>query len=362
MGTNVRNRHTALNNKNALSQTLPSGRVCLLITGLCVLMHISCIFFFIFSGIWPALVINAAELMVCIWLLVKAVKKEYRHVILGIYFELGVHSILMTALTGWETGFYLLMLLVISVLFFCPFSNRATPLLLSLGIAAAFLALRIVFFLHAPPFPLESDALRSVLYLFNAVFSVFPLIFLSGQYYDTVNRSQRRLFERNQNLMHLASVDPLTGLLNRRSMVARLEKASYIRETTGKGFALAICDIDDFKKINDNYGHDCGDYVLKTLSSIFRSQLQDEDAVCRWGGEELLILFNENAKVQEACENLREAVSAYPFGYANTHLSITMTIGLCLGENGLSVNEMLILADRCLYFGKNCGKNCVVSN
>jgi diguanylate cyclase (GGDEF)-like protein len=89
----------------------------------------------------------------------------------------------------------------------------------------------------------------------------------------------------------MASLDALTQLPNRRSMNAHLEVLVYDNDRTGAPFCVAIGDVDYFKKVNDNYGHDTGDYVLTTLSGLFQNIVKGRGSVARWGGEEFLLLY-----------------------------------------------------------------------
>ena len=89
--------------------------------------------------------------------------------------------------------------------------------------------------------------------------------------------------------------DSLTGLLNRRAMKQRLENAFYAKSNYNVDFVIAILDIDNFKQINDQYGHSCGDQVIKRLASIIQRKVRETDYVSRWGGDELLILLNKSS-------------------------------------------------------------------
>ena len=332
-----------------------------IVLSFCALAH--GFYFIIFSvfEIRPAVIFNGFSVILYIFLIIFLYKKKYAFTLYAVYLEICLNATFMTLLLGWDFGFYLLLLTGISLPFFYPFKKGLSPFIFCGITAAVFMGLRIYTFNHAAFRKMESLQVSRMMYIFNCIISIIPVILYSGLYNNTMHKSQRRLHEKNRTLMQLASVDPLTGLLNRRSMVTRLDQAMYRCDSCGKKFALAICDIDDFKNVNDSYGHDCGDYVLKTLASILQNQLSKEDAVCRWGGEELLILFADNRYADQICENLRQAVQAYPFGYNNAYMQITLTIGLCAGESNISVNEMLIQADRNLYIGKKGGKNCVVS-
>src|SRR6185369_14140809 len=94
-----------------------------------------------------------------------------------------------------------------------------------------------------------------------------------------------------QHMEHMALTDPLTGLYNRRHMEALLQEATRRSSLEGRPFCLVMADIDRFKAINDQHGHDAGDRVLKAVAGIFQDVLRGGDAVARWGGEEFMVLL-----------------------------------------------------------------------
>nr|MCR5109274.1 GGDEF domain-containing protein [Lachnospiraceae bacterium] len=130
-----------------------------------------------------------------------------------------------------------------------------------------------------------------------------------------------------------------------------------------KVFSLLMIDIDDFKRINDTYGHDCGDEVLKFVASTISSCVRKDDKVFRWGGEEILVLTGaeEEAAVLEA-ERIRTEIEKQTINYrGETEISVTVTIGVTAFDNKLDLKSMMDDVDRKLYHGKQNGKNQVVS-
>lgn len=160
-------------------------------------------------------------------------------------------------------------------------------------------------------------------------------------------------------LAEASATDPLTGLLNRRAMTDRLneEIGRYARH--GHSFALIMADIDFFKKVNDQYGHDGGDHVLKSIAQRLRMHLRQEDVLARWGGEEFLILLPES-DLQGAmvlADRLRRAICEQPFHYNNFDFIVTMTFGLTPYAPSMSLDKNIIVADQALYIGKQRGRN-----
>ncbi len=170
------------------------------------------------------------------------------------------------------------------------------------------------------------------------------------------------LKEKASYLQRLADTDVLTNLPNRRSMVGRLETSLEQSRLKCEPLCVVMCDIDDFKYINDTYGHASGDFALKMIAETITEYLGDGEIVCRWGGEEfLLLLENTNlAQAKEIVNGLRRAVETTPFVYCGRILSVTMTMGITQSWEGASVVELVEQADMLMYAGKRRGKNCVV--
>jgi diguanylate cyclase (GGDEF)-like protein/PAS domain S-box-containing protein len=159
-----------------------------------------------------------------------------------------------------------------------------------------------------------------------------------------------------------ADIESLTGLYNRRYMMTRLQDEVERYERTGKSFSLILTDIDYFKTINDDYGHDCGDEVLQVLSKVMKSQVRAMDVLCRWGGEEFLLLLPETdiEKARMLAERVRKSVLEEHFTYENKQFRLTMTFGVSTYEKGMSIKELIKVADLALYRGKELGRNRVV--
>ncbi len=170
------------------------------------------------------------------------------------------------------------------------------------------------------------------------------------------------LQEKASYLQHLAETDALTNLPNRRSMLQLLEASLKQSRQTGEPLCVVMCDIDDFKYINDTYGHASGDFVLKMIAETITEYLGDTEIVCRWGGEEFLLLLENTslAQAKEIVNGLRRAVETTPFVYCGRILAVTMTMGITQCWEGASVLELVEQADMLMYAGKRRGKNCVV--
>ncbi len=173
----------------------------------------------------------------------------------------------------------------------------------------------------------------------------------------------RMLSQMKRRLEEAAITDPLTGLLNRRGLYQLIEHEMRRARRKGSCFSLIICDIDDFKRINDTYGHDCGDNVLRTIARLLEDNSRKVDRVGRWGGEEFLMVLPETPLdgAVEVAEKIRRVIEAREFHYGKVSFRVTMTFGISLFSSATpSLHHCLKEADDALYRGKFLGKNTVV--
>lgn len=178
---------------------------------------------------------------------------------------------------------------------------------------------------------------------------------------DELSEIARSAQNMQHSLRNLVERDALTNLANRRSGDQRLRHLMETAAADGTSFCVALGDIDNFKRVNDTYGHDCGDLVLKQVAEIFRRRMRGNGFAARWGGEEFLLIF-ENMDLSHARLLLREIlddIRSAECKYDDVSVCVTMTFGLIQG-NTENVTELLRNVDDRLYRGKNSGKNQVV--
>jgi diguanylate cyclase (GGDEF)-like protein len=162
-------------------------------------------------------------------------------------------------------------------------------------------------------------------------------------------------------MQKLIIIDSLTGLYNRRYFDLYLEKTIPYSQKGNTPLLLIMLDIDYFKKVNDNHGHQGGDEALKQISEIIKNNVKQSDAYVRFGGEEFAIVL-PNTDVTEGirlAENIRKAVEQSSFTYKNKQISITISIGLSKYD-GETAQEFIEKADKALYRAKKNGRNQVV--
>ncbi|EAQ96569.2 GGDEF domain-containing protein [Congregibacter litoralis] len=168
----------------------------------------------------------------------------------------------------------------------------------------------------------------------------------------------RELKTKNAELDHLASVDKLTDIFNRRALDAALSTELARAKRYQRSLSLLLMDIDLFKQVNDHYGHLTGDKVLVTLTKEIQQKLRGSDILGRWGGEEFLIVCPETSleQARNIAEKIRSSIEQTDFRPAS---KITISIGISvLGDND-TAEALVARADRALYMAKSQGRNCV---
>tara|TARA_R110000868_G_scaffold14091_2_gene65921 strand:+ start:329 stop:1567 length:1239 start_codon:yes stop_codon:yes gene_type:complete len=178
------------------------------------------------------------------------------------------------------------------------------------------------------------------------------------EFFCRIMQNVERL-ENIETIRRVANSDYLTGLPNRRHFFTRVTASLKL---SPKSQSLAIIDIDHFKKINDTFGHDCGDYTLKELAKLVADYFADYTAA-RFGGEEFCVYFSNTApqKVRQIMEDFRIAIANKTLTFEKQSLSCTVNVGLTHKSKG-GINAMLRLADEHLYSAKNGGRNQVVGD
>lgn len=182
---------------------------------------------------------------------------------------------------------------------------------------------------------------------------------------NEIEKRTLSLEQSNYRLQHLASHDPLTGLKNRLNLEHDLENLIEHYQQHRIPFAVAMIDIDWFKKINDTYGHEVGDSVLKDLSQLILSHVRAEDSTYRVGGEEFVIIFNRINEyvVLEKIELLRRLVEEHHFQYGDLTIKVTISGGVYHPKwmKANTVQLILKYADDALYEAKHSGRNKIIT-
>jgi diguanylate cyclase (GGDEF)-like protein len=160
------------------------------------------------------------------------------------------------------------------------------------------------------------------------------------------------------DLMEIATLDVLTRIPNRRATQAFLERELSRAQRNQDEFTLLLIDIDDFKQVNDRWGHAVGDEVLAKTASLFQSMIRKQDLVGRWGGEEFLIVVPGRCDAAMLAERIRSEVASTEYRHGSISFHITVSIGIACANQASIEDEILKKADDALYEAKRT-KNAV---
>jgi len=172
---------------------------------------------------------------------------------------------------------------------------------------------------------------------------------------------EKRMLEQQR----LALIDTLTQLPNRKAYDQRAAEECERWKRYGRPLTLAVCDVDHFKSINDQFGHLAGDKVLRIIAKTLRQRLRKSDFIARFGGEEFVILLPETSRGEAlaALETLREAVAQCPFHFRDKPIAVTASIGIADFSAGATPESVFERADAALYRAKEAGRNrCIVAS
>ena len=269
--------------------------------------------------------------------------------------EIMAHAVLAVRAIGWDSGFHYYLLVVVPIVVISRMKVRAfkpvlVGLLLTLYVGMDYTLRGLTPYDH-----LGTQTLAALRY-FNIAVTFLLLTYLSNIYLQLVTKAEK-------DLRVLATTDPLTHLLNRRSLIEVAEYELLQRKRNHAPLAFVLADIDHFKAINDAHGHAAGDAVLTAVSHILRLALREQDSVARWGGEEFLILM-PNATLEMAstvAERLRAQIAAIDVPFEGAQIKVSMTFGVSCHHDEEPVEAPVSRADSALYKGKLSGRNQVVA-
>lgn len=342
-------------------------------------MHISFLLLFFYSRVYPLAVINIFSVIIYFVGAFSSEKGNFeRHCygwIIALYTEITVHAVCCTVFLGCDEGFFMYSMMALPVATYTLFLSCREKFGFTIVIMAVTTAVTMsgsIFFVNRYGSVLETfmgrdipqrstEIMRSV----NIFFNTGLIFFFSMLFVMEIHTLFRKLNDTNDRLAFTATHDALTGLYNRHS----LRKFFDELENGNELFCIVMGDIDDFKKINDTYGHDCGDIVLKTVADIVMKNMGEKDIACRWGGEEFLIIMRGS---REECFDrislVKAQINALDIVHGNSRVHVTMTFGFADSDEKSqtehsahkSIDAMISTVDKRLYKGKTSGKNVIV--
>ena len=350
-------------NENSIFSMKRSQAIVALMLGMC---HIFLFTIFLGYEVYFMCVINILNIGFLYLAYTFTKKKHILIFFYTIFAGIMLFIIAGTVLIGNEFGFSNYCFVILTAIFYCAYgfkndleeTHHFKTRLLSVIDIIVFLGVILYGHFLPPITMIQAPHLHVIINLFNIGISMcISLIFLAD-FYKKITDMEYSLKKINMRLDHIAKSDPLTGLHNRRNVDDFLQKL----QLSNMKFALIMSDMDDFKKINDNYGHECGDIVLKRIALIMKNNVRGSDVICRWGGEEILIVLPAcgQKEARRVGEKIRKEIEKAEIIYNNKKIQVTVTMGICESKPGLTSDEMIGIADQMLYVGKQRGKNCVV--
>lgn len=278
------------------------------------------------------------------------------------YCALNVIILLWTILNvyyfGWNVGIQHFLMVLLVFAFFCKYKHEKEKIIYVVFLFIVRLFLYYYCKSHDPVVALDSFA-GNAMQTANTFFTFWCLSLIAYLFSSNTQELEGKLIEYNKTLMKQANTDTLTGLYNRRRTMAYLEKLLAESDTQ---ISICLCDIDFFKRVNDTYGHDVGDEVLKTVADTFQKKLPPGTFISRWGGEEFLLIFPgmNGDEAGTALEIFRQKLRTIVFDGGTETFSITLTFGLVEYDFRSDITTLLKEADEKLYLGKESGRDRII--
>ena len=357
-------------------------------------MHIVFLLFFLSYKVTPLAYFNVFSvifyIIFAIIVMEMQVIKHYILTVALIFAEIVVHAVLCTLLLGVDTFFVVYPIIALPICgYFLFFNIRNRKTFLKAVVAFVVIVFMVTaaavavseFYGGAIPTNVAvlSRKEKMMLRVVNIFFAAVVLYGFTTMFFVEMNRLLVKVRESNEQLKYTATHDALTGLTNRRSFWEYFDEMC----SGDKHYNIAMGDLDSFKKINDTYGHGCGDLVLRSVADIILDMTEDNEIACRWGGEEMVVVFlGEREEALKRLEELRLRIEALDLNYDGLTVHVTMTFGFADSEEiALAVSEsylekddskeiskhfrvesLISMVDKRLYTGKESGKNVVISN
>lgn len=298
-------------------------------------------------------------------------KKEHGIALFRIIFcEIMIHLIMASICVGPGCGFELYCMAMVPISYYRRYSlsqheshyNESVnnPFIHSIISVVVYICLLAHSQFYNPIYTLGTLSLRNKIYAINFIIVMAALIAFMSTFVAQAFMLESKLKAQNLLLEKLSHTDSLTGLYNRRS----INECFNTCITDNIEFSVIMSDIDDFKIINDNHGHEFGDNVLELVAKIFTENTRANDTVCRWGGEEILVLLPDCPLIaaRRAAEDIRNKINETSITNRGQTINFTMTFGLAHSSEADGPENVIHLADKRLYSGKDHGKNCIISN
>ncbi len=329
---------------------------------LLLISHMGLFGLFLYLHVTVMVIVNVFSIVVYLYLF-SYYKKNLMRYIFVTYMEVLIHMSLATICVGWDSGFQLYCYCLVPCIFLCDYlgktDNRKTiyPAAVSIVTMLVYLCTRLFCSQYRAIYHSLGKQQSFQLYMYNTVITfVFLIIYLM--------LFERKILRKERQLSNMAEIDELTKLPNRYLMRDWMHEGFDAATDHGIPMSIAILDIDNFKNINDTYGHDFGDKVLKQLAQDIGEVASKTLHVCRWGGEEFVFLSTGSKSYEvlyQRLEEIRKKTQKHIYSYEDQEVHITVTTGIAdYVDVDRNFHQVLKRADDRLYEGKIHGKNQIV--
>ena len=328
-----------------------------------LLMHMALCVFFVFLDLPILYVYNVVSILLYITLI--CVIRWMEHIewwLVLLFIEVLIHALLCNLQLGWGYGFSLYGLMLIPVTYYISFISTKNKQDVLASTCLGILDLAVIIYSSLEAGAVNKSNVLShwhmqLVFTINLSLCVIFLMAYSAYFIVEMRKTTDILKERNEELDFMVHYDPLTNLRNRQNMQDLFEEY----ENSDRKYCVVLGDLDDFKKKNDIYGHMCADEFLVNLSYLVRQAVRNRGDVCRWGGDEILLLLKmDEENGYQLMEDIRQEIQKFVLDFQGNKVRITATFGFVFCDEAASMKERIALADLRLYEGKNRGKNQVV--
>lgn len=319
--------------------------------------HLFLIFFHLAIDVLPLFLIYLFGFLTD--LLIFGLLKRGYYTLSGILLSLLVmfHAVISSIGTGADKLYFLYLLVAFVMQLIIPYARVRIRVLMSVALWACMVALLFIQHFTTPIWDIGRASIAIMLFNVHvSIIAVAVQVTLGNVVRDMIMRLKSTELE---ELKNESNTDALTGLFNRRYADIFFETLSASR--VDQNWCIAMLDIDDFKLINDTYGHQVGDDILILIGNTAKASLRKTDLVFRWGGEEFLILLKDTdiSDAFNILDKMRSNIASECLEAHGKNLSVTVTIGVCPLDIH-NISQSISICDRLMYKGKTLGKNIVL--
>ena len=312
----------------------------------------------------PAILIEYVSLMTGFFLVYRIAVRGRTYLAFFIALILLIADVFVGIINfGLESGTQYYLLTMCTLLSASPRLNKGILTALGISTLGLFFIITLYFNSYTPFFPLEPGIMK-ILFNFNLLVAFFIIIISLWRFTSDLLTKQKEISEYHDEIFHIAHTDALTGLANRNAIQNLIPQSFEKAQKSGQNLLLGLMDVDNFKNVNDTFGHNCGDEALKLISSHLQKSLRQGDHVGRWGGEEFLIIMmtNDPNSAENTFQRIRRSIQETPIQWEGKQIFLSITLGYTEYQKSDTSDSAISRADKFLYIGKNTGKNKIVSD